>query len=180
MADDTDLIDFVQAFGAFLSIHGIAVNSIMSGPFCTFQGVVLQCGLLAEPIWTFVVTINTFIMLVGGPGPRAWAADKSSSGKARWIVCFGIWTFILFIGVCGLLFIEPFHPENGTYCILDSSRQLMIDNYAGAGWCWINANYFWERIFFFYGTRSVFFCSDFSFRIYRYICHDCLDRKSVV
>ena len=125
----------------------------MPGPFCTFQGVVLQCGLLAEPIWTFVVTINTFIMIAGGPGPRAWAAEKSSSGKTRWILCFGIWAFVIFIAIFGLLFIEPLHPEKGNYCTLDLSRPLTIDNHAGAGWCWIDAKYFWERIFFFYGRR---------------------------
>jgi hypothetical protein len=123
----------------------------MPGPFCTFQGVVLQIGLLAGPIWTLVVTINTFLIVAGGPRRRAWVTEKSASGKARWILCFGIWTFILFIALFGLIFIEPFHPENGNYCIPLSSNVLIIDNNAGAGWCWINADYFWERIFFFYG-----------------------------
>lgn len=30
----------------------------------------------------------------------------------------------------------------------------LLDDQAGAGWCWINGSYFWERIFFHYGITS--------------------------
>ena len=168
------LIDFVQALGSVLSAHGLVANSVMPGPYCTFQGLVLQCGLLGGAIWTFVVTLNTFLLIAGGPNRRAWVAEKSASGKGRWIICIGIWLFILFIGVFGILFIQPFHPERGTYCILPRSFQLITsDNHAGAGWCWIDAEYFWERIFFFYGINLVsFVLTDFSFRIHGYACAD--------
>ena len=148
----------MQALGSTLSTHGLVVNSVMPGPYCTFQGLVLQCGLLGGAIWTFVVTLNTFILIAGGPSRRAWIVEKSASGKGRWIICIGIWTFILFIGLFGLLFIQPFHPEKGTYCTYRfRSCQLTSDNHAGAGWCWIDAQFFWERIFFFYGIALVFF-----------------------
>jgi hypothetical protein len=150
-----DYIDFLQALGSFSSTHGLIVNSVMPGPYCTYQGLVLQCGLLAGSIWTFVVTVNTSIWIVGRPSIRAWLAEKCTSGKSRWFFCFGIWLFILFIGVFGLVFIQPFHPERGPYCIHPRSCQLILDNHAGAGWCWIDADYFRERIFFFYGIMHV-------------------------
>jgi hypothetical protein len=41
-----------------------------------------------------------------------------------------------------LLYIPPYAP-------------LILDNQAGAGWCWIAADYFWERIFFHYCTSPL-------------------------
>ena len=32
---------------------------------------------------------------------------------------------------------------------------ILLDNFSGAGWCWIGANYFYYRIFFHYGIRRL-------------------------
>ena len=39
----------------------------------------------------------------------------------------------------------------------------MVDNHSGAGWCWIAANHFWERIAFFYGKKRVRPCLTVAF-----------------
>jgi hypothetical protein len=52
-----------------------------------------------------------------GAGCREWVTRKSTSGKGRWVFTMGIWGFILFIGRVGFMFIQPFYPEKGPYCI---------------------------------------------------------------
>jgi len=74
-------------------------------------------GDVGSAIWTFVIAAHTFILVVGKPKWRDWMSKKSRSGKARWILSVGVWVFILFCGLFGLIFIEPFHPEDGPYCI---------------------------------------------------------------
>lgn len=65
----------------------------------------------------------------------------------------GIWTFILFVGVYGLVFIQPFHPEYGPYCTHPQQISLIyLDDNVGAGWCWIDQRFFWARILSFYGV----------------------------
>ena len=92
------------------------INSILPGPYCTFQGLILQVGLLAQPLWALVVAVNTFILIAGGPRRSSWVMDKSSSGKGRWFLVAGIWVFVFLIAFSGLLFIQPFHPESGPFC----------------------------------------------------------------
>jgi uncharacterized membrane protein len=76
------------------------------------------------------------------------------SGKGRWFLCLGIWLFIIFISVVGLILIEPLNPEKGPFCIYYSNLSLTIDNNAGAGWCWIGKDYYYERIFFHYSIST--------------------------
>jgi hypothetical protein len=86
-------------------------------------------------------------------------AEKSMSGKLRWFLCLGIWSFVLLISTVGIWLIEKIHPERGPFCTPQQTHlKLTLDNNAGAGWCWIDQAYFWERIFFHYskfGSRSL-------------------------
>jgi len=45
-------------------------------------------------------------------------ADKTASGKLRWIVCAGIWTFVYGLSAIGPVFLQNLHPENGPFCII--------------------------------------------------------------
>jgi hypothetical protein len=89
----------------------------MTGPGCTLQGFLINSGDIASAIWSFVIALHTFTLLAGGPKWRGWAAEKTASGKARWVMCAGIWSFVFFIGAVGPVIIETLHPENGPYCI---------------------------------------------------------------
>jgi hypothetical protein len=106
--------DFVESFSALLCSRYLTTNSLITGPYCTVQAVGLIFGVLASAIWTFVFTVNTFLLLAGGRNTRAWLIEKSNSGWERWVVCFALWIFILFSALFG--FIEPLDPNKGPYC----------------------------------------------------------------
>ena len=108
--------DFVQCLGLVIVGHTIAKNSVHSGPTCTLQGFLINCGDIGSAIWSFVIAVHTFFLLAGGRKWRTWVAEKSTSGKSRWLLCFGIWLFVLFIGIIGPVAIEPLHPEKGPFC----------------------------------------------------------------
>lgn len=136
----------------------------MPGPYCTLQGFVLNTGLLGNALWTFVVAVHTFFMIAGSHKVKTWVSTMSTSGKGRWIFVAAVWAFIVFMGCFGLMFLEPFHPERGPYCIIPlASSNNGLDNNSGAGWCWIDQNYFWERIFFFYCIPLNLFVIDLVF-----------------
>ena len=158
--------DFIQSFASLLAIRYMTTNQLITGPYCTFQAVGLISGDIGSAIWTFVITLNTFLLLAGGRNTRAWVIEKSTSGWGRWVVCFFIWVFILFSGLFGLIFIEPFGSAKGPYCTIPAlaspdlePRLTKLDDQSGAGWCYIGSNHFWERIFFTYGIIRFAFLS---------------------
>lgn len=106
----------------FLSTDSLIKNAVIPGPMCTLQGFLIQSGDIASSIWAFVIAFHTFFLLAGGRNWRAWVAEKSTSGKARWILCLGIWFVVLFIGVIGLILIEKMYPEKGPFCIPPSRK----------------------------------------------------------
>ena len=110
-------LDFVQSFGSLLASHWLVIDSIGPGSYCNFQFLVLNSGDLGSALWTLVVALSTFLTIAGGPRCREWVTRKSTSGKGRWVLTLAIWGFILFIGLIGFIFIQPFHPERGPYCI---------------------------------------------------------------
>jgi hypothetical protein len=142
--------DLVQSFGCLLGSRWLAINSIGPGAYCNFQAIALNCGELGSALWTLVVAVATFLSIAGGPRVREWVGKKSSSGKGRWGLTFGIWLFILFIAANGLIFIQPFHPEKGPYCIILFRIAVTLVDHIGVGWCWVDQQFFWERIFSFY------------------------------
>jgi hypothetical protein len=111
------ILDFVQCLGLVIVGHALAKNSVHSGPSCTLQGFLINSGDIGSAIWSFVIAFHTFFLLAGGRKWRTWVAEKSMSGKGRWFLCIGIWLFIIFIGVIGLILIEPLNPEKGPFCI---------------------------------------------------------------
>jgi G protein-coupled glucose receptor regulating Gpa2 len=145
----------VQSLGLVLVGDHLRLNSVLPGSVCTLQGFLINSGDIASAIWSFVIAAHTFFLLAGGRGWRSWVAEKSMSGKFRWFLCVGIWLFVLFISTIGLWLIEKIHPERGPFCMPNKRIfRLTLDNNAGAGWCWIDQAYFWERIFFHYSKFS--------------------------
>lgn len=106
--------DFIESFSSLFVIRYLTTSSLITGPYCDFQAVGLIWGVMASAIWTFVITINTFLLLAGGRKTRAWLIDYGNSGWGRWVVCAVIWIFILVSGLFG--FMEPFDVARGPYC----------------------------------------------------------------
>jgi len=110
-------LEFVQCLGSSITANHFMRNAVLPGPSCTLQGILVECGDVASSLWSFVIAAHTFILLAGGPRIRAWVADKGTSGKARWILCIGIWLSVVFLSVIGPLLIRRLSPENGPFCI---------------------------------------------------------------
>jgi hypothetical protein len=89
----------------------------MTGRGCTLQGFLINSGDVASAIWSFVVALHTFTLLAGGHKWRSWVAEKTATGKARWVLCLGLWTFVGFIGAIGPVVLERVYPDKGPYCI---------------------------------------------------------------
>jgi hypothetical protein len=106
--------DLIESFTSLFVIRYLTTNSLITGPYCDFQAVGLIWGVMASAIWTFVITVNTFLLLAGGRKTRAWLIDKVNSSWEQWIVCAVIWIFILVSGLVG--FLEPFDADKGPYC----------------------------------------------------------------
>ena len=113
--DDMTHSDFVQSFTSLFASRFLTTNSVSLGPLCTFQAIGLISGDVGSAIWTFVITIHTFLLLAGGRHCRAWVAEKSASGKLRWVFCGVTWLFIIFSGLFGLIF---FSGSETPYCTI--------------------------------------------------------------
>jgi hypothetical protein len=109
------VLDFIQSFTTLFVIRYLTTNSLITGSYCAFQAVGLISGVIGSAIWTFVITVNTFLLLAGGRNTRAWVIEKSNSGWGRWVVCIAVWMFVLLSGLFG--FIEPSRPDKGPYCM---------------------------------------------------------------
>jgi hypothetical protein len=114
--------DFIQSIGGLLAIRWVALDKVVPGPLCTLQGVLLTSGDIGSAIWTFIITIHTFILLAGGRRLRYWITEKTSAGVGRWILGAAVWTFVLISGLFGLLFIEPFQGVKRQYCTWSFER----------------------------------------------------------
>lgn len=112
----TNTLDFVQTLGLVVVGKALATGSVHYSPSCTLQGILINCGDVGSAIWSFVIAVHTFFLLAGGRRWRTWVGEKSMSGKGRWVLCFGIWFFVLFISSIGLLAIAPI-TGNGPFCI---------------------------------------------------------------
>lgn len=112
----SEIIDFIQSLGVLMNLNPILNNSLTPGPTCTVQGLLLEIGDVATAIWSFVIAVHTFFLIAGGRSRKAWVAEKSTTGKARWVICIGIWTFLLVLGFVGIAVIQNVQPENGPFC----------------------------------------------------------------
>jgi len=120
--------DFIQALGWTLISYHLAHNSVIPSPACTIQGILINTGDLSSAIWSFVIAVHTFLVLTGGKDWGEWAARKSLQGKARWIICGGVWFAVVFLGVIGIVAIERIStPVDGPFCMSPCSGvRLMV------------------------------------------------------
>lgn len=108
-------LDFIQSFSGLFAIRFLTSNSVKLGPLCTIQAIGLISGNVGSAIWTFVITVHTFLLLAGSRSFRDRVTKTGSSGKLRWAICAILWVFIIFCGLYGLIF----HSESETpYCIM--------------------------------------------------------------
>lgn len=114
-------LDMLESFQTIISvIHFEATNQVVAGPYCTFAGLLLSIGNLSSILWVLVIAVHTFLYIACGARCREWVARKSTTGKGRWLVVIGVWTWVIATALYGLIFVEPFHPELGPYCIASS------------------------------------------------------------
>jgi hypothetical protein len=100
-----------------LEIRYLSTGLLITGPYCYVQVVGLVMGDVGSALWTFIITVSTFLLLAGGRNVRAWIIEKSNSGWERWALCVGVWIFILFCGLYGIIFVDPYRgPDQGPYC----------------------------------------------------------------
>jgi len=118
----SDFPDFIQSLSGLLLANSLRLNSTLPGPFCSFQGLLLNSGDIGSAIWSFVIAMHTFLSLAGGHKLRQRVAEKSACGKLRWIICLSIWLSVLFIGVVGVVLIEKIEPERGPFCNLSGQK----------------------------------------------------------
>jgi hypothetical protein len=90
------------------------------------QGFLINSGDVASAIWSFIIAVHTFVLLTGGRKWGPWVAEKSTAGLFRWILCLGIWLFVIFIGTIGFA-IEKTHPHRGPFC-RTPIRKLVTDS----------------------------------------------------
>lgn len=145
----------VKYYSVLGKIPGHSYNSLLPGAFCNLQGVMLNLGDVAAAMFSFVIALHTFLLLAGGRKWQAWVSEFSSSGIGRWCVAGLVWFSTTFIATCGLFLVQRIHPERGPFCTLSVEvvKLTYEVNNAEAGWCWIDKNNFYERIFFHYRTR---------------------------
>jgi hypothetical protein len=106
-----------MAIGWALLAHPLNVNRVWPGIACDIQGFFINTGDVASTLWSLVIALHTCFLLAGGQKLRAWATEKSTTGKERWIICISIWAFVFLLGFIGPLVIERVVPENGPFCI---------------------------------------------------------------
>lgn len=113
-----NISDFIQSLGLVTVAYHLVHDNVLPGGVCTLQGFLIQSGDIASAIWSFIIAVHTFVLLAGGRKWRGWVAEKSTSGKGRWILCFCVWFVILFIGTIGLMLIQKLYPWKGPFCTL--------------------------------------------------------------
>ena len=118
MQNNTNFIDLVQSIGWALSAYNLQKDSLLPGFACDVQGFFINVGDSSSSIWALVIAIHTLLLLAGGQRSRLWAAEKSTSGKARWILCGCIWATVIFLGLIGPIVIQrlPSNSDKGPFC----------------------------------------------------------------
>jgi hypothetical protein len=141
--------DFFQGIGLLTVLDSLVRDAVRASPLCTLQGFLINSGDVSSALWSFVISVHTFTLLAGGRKWRAWAAEHSTGGRGRWFFAAGVWLFVIFISTIGFG-IEKATPDRGPFCTFSAFATLISDDQAGAGWCWIGPDYYYERIFFHY------------------------------
>ena len=98
--------DFVQSIGWALSSYNIAHDRLSPGFACDVQGFFINVGDVGSSVWSLAIAIHTVLLLAGGQRIRIWAAEQSTSGHGRWILCISIWISIIFLGLVGPLVVQ--------------------------------------------------------------------------
>ena len=116
-------LDLIQSIGWTLVAYHLHKNAVLPGLACTVQGILINSGDVASAVWAFVIAIHTTMLFVGGPKWGDRAVNLSVRGKARWFICLGVWSGVLFIGFIGMGVSQT--PEKGPFCM--SLSQLLLN-----------------------------------------------------
>jgi len=112
------MLDFMQSIGWALCFYTLQKDKVWPGIACDVQAFFINFGDVSSSVWSLMIAIHTALLLAGGQRTRAWAAEKSTSGKARWFLCLGIWLFVFFLAIIGPIAIQPIYYETkGPFCI---------------------------------------------------------------
>src|SRR5437762_12150786 len=97
-----------------LPAYHLAKNSVVPGPVCTLQGVLINSGDVGSALFSFVIAIHTYLFFTRGA--RLRTKTIAESGKRHWILCFLLWFIVAFLGFIGIVLIEKIYPEKGSFC----------------------------------------------------------------
>lgn len=108
--------DFIQSIGWVLSSYNLAHNRLWPGFACDVQGFFINVGDVGSSVWSLAIAVHTVLLLAGGQRLRAWAAEKSTTGYGRWVICITIWLCNVFLAVIGPLAIQKIDTSKGPFC----------------------------------------------------------------
>ncbi|CAG8953107.1 hypothetical protein HYFRA_00003304 [Hymenoscyphus fraxineus] len=117
------LADFQQSLSFCISFYWLAQNKLV-GPSktCFLQAWLVHIGNVSSGLWVLSIGIHTFVNVV-------WRRKVPTSVFIAWAI--GIWAFSLAITAAGPIKI----------------RNIFVPT---AAWCWIKAEYRWERLYLHY------------------------------
>jgi len=117
------LSDVLQAIGSIMNSTWVREEAVVYGSFCSAQGVIKHIADVAIALWSLVIASRTFLVLFLRIETRRYT---------MWIVLIGVWSFVGVIVTGG--------PA--------TARTDIHGPYYGiaGAWCWISANYTFQRI----------------------------------
>ncbi|KAJ7484277.1 hypothetical protein FB451DRAFT_1231959 [Mycena latifolia] len=118
------LANALQAFGTVLDFKWAVEGTVTPGHFCNAQGGIKQAGNITTALWTFLLAVHLFTLLV---------VRRPSTNVGFWCTIVGGWAIVVIVVLIGPTLLET--PAKGPYF-----------GPSGA-WCWIAPNYIWEQIF---------------------------------
>ncbi|KAG9120676.1 hypothetical protein FRC07_003755 [Ceratobasidium sp. 392] len=119
------IADFIMSLGAILDIKWANERRTYCGSYCNAQGAIQIVGETAVALFTFTITLYTFISVVRGKVIKCRVLLWGS-------ITLVIWLFVLLWAVLGY----ATHPKSGNDSFYAPTPY----------WCWISQNYTDERL----------------------------------
>lgn len=118
------LCDVISAVGSLMNGHWLSQGGVYLGAFCTSQGALKNTGNVGTALWSMVIAIHTFCLLV-----LKWR----SRDYVLYVTLFVVWAFIGLVVIIG-----PAGVQN----MANRGPYFGVAGY----WCWITDGYAIQRV----------------------------------
>jgi hypothetical protein len=111
--------DLSQAIGGIMNVRWVAARHVSVGRFCTIQAAIKQFSNVGAALWSFVIAIHTFRLLVSFPGKghvrkysyahvdvHSQLFNSHTSDRLCYTTLVVVWSSIITIVVVGPTVIE--------------------------------------------------------------------------